>query len=61
MSRKDQVTFCGKRRAKRNGAPESTSVASSLPPQYNRTHHGQVLQDDQGNRYEVIPRPELQG
>ena len=30
-----------------------------LPPQYNRAHHGQVLQDDQGNRYQVIPRPEL--
>ena len=42
MSRKDQVAFCGKRRVKRNGAPESTAVASSLPPQYNRAHHGQV-------------------
>ena len=58
MSRKDQVAFCGKRRAKRKGAPESTSVASPLPPQYNRTHHGQVLQDEQGNCYKVIPRPE---
>ena len=59
MSHKDQVAFCGKCRAKRNGAPESTAVASSLPPQYNRAHQGQVLRDNQGNRYEVIPRPEL--
>ena len=59
MSRKDQVAFCGKCRAKHNGVPESTLVASHLPPQYNRVHHGQVLQDDQGNRYKVISRPEL--
>ena len=58
MSRKDQVAFCGKRRANCNGAPDNTSVASPLPSQYNRAHHGQVLQDDQGNRYEVIPHPE---
>ena len=58
MSRKDQVAFCGKRRAKRNGAPDNTSVASPLPSQYNRAHHGQVQQDDQGNRYKVIARPE---
>ena len=48
MSHKDQVAFCGKRRAKCDGAPENTSVASPLPSQYNRAHHGQVLQDDTG-------------
>ena len=59
MSCKDQVAFCGKRRAKRDGVPEHTPTVSPLPPQYNQAHHGQVLHDDQGNRYEVIPRPEL--
>ena len=58
MSRKDQVAFCGKRRAKRNGAPDNTSVASPLPSQYNQAHHGQVLQDNQGNRYKVIAHSE---
>ena len=55
---KDQVVFCGKRRAKRNGAPDNTSVTSPLPSQYNQAHHSQVLQDGHGNCYKVIVRPE---
>ena len=59
MSRKDQVAFCGKHRVKRDGVSEHNPTVSPLPPQYTRAHNGQVLQDKQGNRYEVIPSQEL--
>ena len=58
MNLKDQIAFCGKRRAKhRGGTSSTTSVASPLLSQYNQAQHSHVLQDNQGNCYQVLASP----